>query len=176
MSENIFKSLSTVEEVRETAWTLMTRMVEDGYGQSDWFSMMAEELVKREQEIIEGAPILSIHPDTELRNRFPLHEKARQKIRWTLTMLEQLGTMSDPAFAKKWGMSANSAFRKRQSMRIPPFNAPKGGRRASRREGDRRGTIQWTDEMVADLGQMPDRAVGIKWKVSTHAVYVRARS
>lgn len=126
MSKNIFKSLSTIGEVKDMAWSLMTRMVEDGYEQSGWFSMMVEELMKREQEII---------AESRTKHLVSGRPKGRRNTIWTDEMMAELGKMTDKAYAEKWGMSHGCVYKKRRRLKIEPFDKARGNRRKS---GNRR--------------------------------------
>jgi hypothetical protein len=127
VSKNIFKSLSTIGEVKDMAWSLMTRMVEDGHEQSGWFSMMAEELIKREQEII---------AESRTKHLVSGRPKGRRNTIWTDEMVAELGKMTDRAFGKKWGIGHGCAYKKRRRLKIEPFDKARGNRRKTR--GNRR--------------------------------------
>jgi hypothetical protein len=72
-----------------------------------------------------------------------LHPLKRKRIIWTRKTISMLGTMTDAALALKLRVSVSTVFEKRRKLGIPASRPPN--------------SIQWTRDMIATLGRIPDR-------------------
>ncbi len=86
------------------------------------------------------------------------------KINWTDEMLSKLGTVPDSEIAKKYGISRRSVFNKRKELDILPADGVPN-----------RGTplVNWTPELDALLGTMPDVELAEQLGVNRHVVFKR---
>lgn len=76
---------------------------------------------------------------------------------WTRKRIAMLGTITDAAFAKKFGMNVRTVLKKRQKLGIPASRPAK--------------SIDWSREMIAALGRIPDRDVAKIFGMNTITVY-----
>ena len=80
-------------------------------------------------------------------------------VQWTPEMLVALGTDSDAALAKRWGMSKASVVAKRKELGIACTSEQQGG------------AFDWTPEAVALLGTASDAKVAEQLGLSRLTVY-----
>lgn len=83
-------------------------------------------------------------------------------IRWTAAMIRALGSMTDVAFAKRYGMSKASASLKRTSLNIQRARHPQ--------------TVVWTPAMVRLLGRHLDQEVARRLGLCTGTVSAKRRA
>lgn len=86
------------------------------------------------------------------------------RIKWTDEMLSELGTMPDSKLAKKYRISKQSISNKRKELGIPSH------RKVSNKWNP---LINWTPELDALVGTMPDVKLAEQLGVSHHVVFMR---
>ncbi len=83
---------------------------------------------------------------------------------WTDEMLAQLGTESDTAFGDRWAMSRMTVARKRQALKIAPYDFKQGGFNGET-------LFRWSPDSIALIGEEPDATVAKRLGINRRAVY-----
>lgn len=81
---------------------------------------------------------------------------------WTQEKLSLLGTKTDEALAKEWGVASSTVNRQRKQQGIPPY---KKGMNTNYQVDPQTREVSLTEEQTRDLGKFTDSFLSKKWRV-----------